>query len=179
MPKLNKWECMVDIESLDTAPSSVVISLGAICFSTESYDLGPDFHALIDPRDQQARGRTLSAATVIWWMRQSEEARKPFFVNPESPEEVLNLFIDFIKGEGVDGVWGNGSDFDNVILRSLYDTYEIKCPWSHTKNRCYRTLKNLVQIDPPPRSGVHHNARDDAEHQAQHAQMIFAKLRGS
>lgn len=65
-------------------------------------------------------------------------------------------------------VWGNGSDFDNVILRNAYAAIGSTYPWRYNDNMCYRTIKNLAPDVKMARQGVHHNALDDARSQALH-----------
>lgn len=175
---------MVDIETLDTVQSAVVLSIGAVVFDPESNELGEKFYVEFtdDLRNQQARGRTINGDTVAWWMQQSAEARL-LFAPEESPGANrfttitgLTEFSHYMARNGGKNVelWGNGADFDNVIIGSLYDSFDMKKPWSYGKNRCYRTIKRLFGEDVPlVRQGVYHNGLDDAITQAVHLQGIF------
>lgn len=175
---------MVDIETLDTVQSAVVLSIGAVVFDPFSNELGEKFYMefVDDLSDQQKRGRTISGDTVRWWMQQGAAA-KQIFADP-APHGVTRVttsvglaeFSHFMARSGGKEVqlWGNGADFDNVIIGSLYDAYEMRKPWSFGKNRCYRTLKRVfgegVSLS---REGVHHNGLDDAVTQATHLQEIM------
>ena len=179
---------MLDIETLDTTQSAVVLSIGAVVFDPHSNKLGEKFYVEFthDLATQQRVGRTVSAATVTWWMQQGAAA-KQIFVDP-APEGVrrvstaqgLTEFASFITRNGGKEVqlWGNGADFDNVIVGSLFDSFGLAKPWSYGKNRCYRTMKRLfgenVKLS---RQGVHHNGLDDAITQAVHLQEIFACMK--
>ena len=179
---------MLDIETLDTTQSAVVLSIGAVVFDPHSKELGEKFYVefTTDLDTQQRVGRTVSAATVTWWMQQGAAA-KQIFVDP-APEGVrrvstaqgLTEFASFIARNGGKEaqLWGNGSDFDNVIVGSLFDSFGLIKPWSYSKNRCYRTMKRLfgenVKLH---RQGVHHNGLDDAITQAVHLQEIFACMK--
>lgn len=66
-------------------------------------------------------------------------------------------------------IWGNGADFDNVILTNAYRAVGISRPWEPYHDRCYRTLKNLRRDIHLYRTGTHHNALYDAITQAEHA----------
>lgn len=112
----------------------------------------------------------MSLATMKWWMEQSPEARAVFKEEPSTPNEACFLFHQWIQIHvgPVEGMWGNGSDFDNVILGGLFDAVGCPRPWSHSKNRCFRTIKNIAlpkEVVQPVREGVHHNALDDAVYQ--------------
>ena len=179
---------MLDIETLDTAQSAVVLSIGAVVFDPHSKELGEKFYVefTTDLDTQQRVGRTVSAATTAWWMQQGAAA-KQIFADP-APEGVrrvstaqgLTEFASFIARNGGKEaqLWGNGSDFDNVIVGSLFDSFGLTKPWSYSKNRCYRTMKRLfgenVKLH---RQGVHHNGLDDAITQAVHLQEIFACMK--
>lgn len=182
---------MLDLETLDTAPSAVVLSIGAVAFNPKSQALGDRFYVEMtdDIAAQQAHGRTMSGDTVRWWMQQDILAKQvfqtpaPIGVERISTHEALARFDLFVAANGGRDaeIWGNGADFDNVVLGSLYEAFGFRKPWSYSRNRCYRTMKNIgVGPDKPVvRAGVHHNALDDALTQAVHLQQIFACLRTS
>ena len=95
--------------------------------------------------------------------------------------EYIASFGDGIDGPGIEGVWGNGSDFDNTIMGDFYRSYSIAPPWKFWKNRCHRTMKAIAQSTfegyaGVRRLGTHHNALDDAMHQARELQAIVKAL---
>lgn len=181
---------MLDLETLDTGPRSVVTSIGAVAFDPHvsgPSGLGDKFYVELtdDLSIQQQCGRTISGDTVVWWMRQGQAAQQLF--EPRTNEfrvgtiKGLNRFAEFIDANGARDVqiWGNGADFDNIILGSLYEDLGMKKPWSYSRNRCFRTMKNLPGAGHFPRQGTHHNALDDAFTQAQHLQAIYQRLYGA
>lgn len=180
---------MLDLETLDTTSSAVVVSIGAVAFDPYSSALGDRFYVEMtnDTRVQQARGRTISGETVKWWMQQNEHAKRLFEEQAEpgiertDTFEALERFRLFVGAHGDRNVelWGNGADFDNIILGTLYEDFGMKKPWSYSRNRCYRTMRSVALAGNRPRErhGVHHNALDDAVTQAIHLQQIFANIR--
>ena len=181
-------DIMLDIETLDTAQSAVVLSIGAVVFDPHSKELGEKFYVEFthDLATQQRVGRTVSADTAVWWMQQGA-ATKQIFADP-APEGVrrvstaqgLTEFASFVSRNGGKEakLWGNGSDFDNVIVGSLFDSFGLVKPWSYGRNRCYRTMKRMFGENVPlVRHGVHHNGLDDAITQAVHLQEIFACMK--
>lgn len=179
---------MLDLETLDTTSSAVVISIGAVAFDPRTNALGDKFYVEMteDIAAQQARGRTISGDTVRWWMQQDVQAKRVFSESIDGVDrvntfEALSRFGLFVAANGDRDVelWGNGADFDNIILGSLYDAFGLRKPWSYGRNRCYRTMKNIGigPRRPQVREGVHHNALDDAITQAVHLQEIFACLK--
>lgn len=80
----------------------------------------------------------------------------------------FNIFLDSCCDKDSRLLWGNGSDFDNVILASAYRSCNLEVPWKFWNNRCYRTVKALRPDIKIHRSGTYHNALDDAVSQAEH-----------
>lgn len=177
---------MLDLETLDVSSSALVLSIGAVAFDPYTTAIGETFYLELtdDLVEQQTHGRTISGKTVQWWMQQSAIAKRVFsehtLVQRVSTREALERFSVFVSAHGDQHaeIWGNGADFDNIILGTLYDDFGMKRPWSFGRNRCYRTLKNLPLATKNPKAvhGVEHNALDDAITQAKHLQEIFACL---
>lgn len=172
---------MLDLETLSTAPDAAIISIGATCFGGEvapAIGAGSQFYVAIDAVSAQRAGGHVDAATVMWWMKQSEAARGAF--NAATPIEwALQQFTTWLSPWPKVKIWGNGSDFDNVVLRSTYQRLGLRPPWDHRDNRCYRTLKNLRPDIVMEAVGTHHNALDDAVAQARHAEAILAAMKGA
>lgn len=160
---------MLDLETLSTEPNAMICSIGAVVFDQSG--LGAEFYRRIDIGYHDQIDAHISPSTVLWWLRQSDEARESF--DTEQATEWLpalmdfSAFIDHYAPEAL--IWGNGSDFDNVILANAYKRAGLTPPWRGYKNRCYRTLKSIVPKIKIERSGTHHHALDDARSQAEHA----------
>ncbi len=188
---------MLDLETLDTQPTAVVVSIGAVAFDPAT-GLGKEFYEVLELEEQAEYGRTLNAGTVAWWLQQSEEARKAVYQGKRTGVSLaLARFFQFVNdvggGEATLGftarpgdkavqnveMWAHGADFDCVILGQLYQAYGMTRPWSYSKNRCYRTLMNLAKglVEVPARMGTHHNALDDAKYQAVCANAYLTRLR--
>lgn len=167
-------DIMLDLETMGVKPYSPIVAIGAVLFDPKSDQIGETFYQLIDLQSCEDAGLKICADTVLWWLRQSDAARGQL-CNPSLERTSLkNALLDFSMWvpEGAK-VWGNGSDFDNVILESAYEVCGQKVPWNYWNNRCYRTVKNLKPSVEIVREGVHHNALDDAISQAKHLQRIL------
>lgn len=171
MPKV-----MIDLETLGTDPGSVIISIGAVCFCPETDTVKDEFYQTIDVVDSVSNGLTMDASTVMWWMDQSDAARSA--LKGGAPLDIaLRMFSMWISKYGPDvEVWGNGSDFDNVLLAEAFAIAGIEQPWKYYRNRCFRTLKSCAPDMEMVRIGEHHNALDDARSQAHHANQIFRHM---
>lgn len=167
-------DIMLDIETLDTRPSAVILSIGAIRFDAETPNaFGATFHRFVDIDSNLAYGRTVSGQTIMWWLDQDVVARKRLLEGKAEPlATVLTDLAAFITPE--DTVWGNGASFDNVILADAFRSCGIPLPWRFWNDLCFRTLKKVFRAVPKPQFvGVEHDALDDATNQARHLQQIF------
>jgi exodeoxyribonuclease VIII len=173
--------CMLDLETLATSTDAVVVSVGAVVFDPNTRSApGETFYRVLAMDEQVEYGRVISPETAIWWMNQSPEARAVFDAPRDDADYTLEDFGAYLRRNSVEAMWGNGSDFDNIIWGSLYETFHVKRPWSYSQNRCFRTMKNLAlpkEFIKPTRSGTHHNALDDAVYQALYLQEIVQALK--
>jgi len=154
---------MVDIETLDTQPSAVILSIGVVCLQDEM-----TFYAELNPVFQQTR--TVSESTVEWWKKQGNK--------PEGREELylalINLSQYFGRYISAPIIWSKGTDFDVAILAHAYRQYALPVPWAYSNVRDFRTLKKLhpqlhYTENPNP-----HNALADAVCQARQLHQIMA-----
>lgn len=172
-------DIMLDNETLGNGSNSAIVAIGAVKFDTTTGELGEEFYQLIHPESCAKAGLVIDASTVLWWLKQSEEARAAFADESEMAPlaQALERFTDFCGGPS-NGlrIWGNGADFDNVILANAYKAVGMTPPWQFFNNRCYRTVAALRGSIKRNRFGTHHNALDDAKTQAQHLIEIMASL---
>ena len=164
---MSKRHVMVDLETLGNNSNAVIISIGAVAFDLDSNETFSDtFYSIIDPESCVRSGLKMDVSTVMWWMKQSDQARKAFEKEGSPLIEVLFGFAAWYP-EGAK-FWGNGATFDNVILSNAYSACDMKKPWGYADDRCYRTVKALYPDVKVERVGVYHNAVDDAVTQAKH-----------
>ena len=162
---------MLDLETLGSNPRAPIASIGAVLFDPEEGIVEETFYRVIDIKsyDEYKDYFALDYSTVSWWMAQSSDAIRSTFVDGEKIPlgTALDDFASFVPSRLSTLMWGNGADFDNVILAHAYDMLSINKPWSFRNNRCFRTVKNMVgTLVPFVREGTHHNSLDDATSQA-------------
>lgn len=160
---------MVDLETLGNGSNAVIISIGAAVF--DNYSVGDTFYVNVDPQSCVDAGLKMDVSTVMWWMQQTEQARAVFKKDNSPLEVALGEFSAWYPAGAA--LWGNGATFDNVILSNAYRAVGVKQPWDFWNDRCYRTLKSMYPHIKLERSGVAHNALDDAKSQALHAVRIL------
>lgn len=165
--------CMVDIETLGTRAGDVVLSLGACLFNIDG--VYSEIYMTIDPQDSKALGLKAQKSTLEWWAKQSENARAEAFKGELSVATALKMFSMWLPKDTK--VWGNGANFDNVLIAGVYRAAKTDLPWKFWDDRCYRTVKNLFPAIKMERTGTHHHALDDAISQANHL-IEIAKANG-
>ena len=65
---------MIDFETLSLKPNAVILQFAAVAFNPDTQEIVDVFFANVDTRVQP--GRDVSADTVLWWMSQSDSARR-------------------------------------------------------------------------------------------------------
>ncbi|CUA00659.1 exonuclease from phage origin [Escherichia coli] len=173
---------MIDLETMGKNPDAPIISIGAIFFDPQTGDMGPEFSKTID---LDTAGGVIDRDVIKWWLKQSREAQSAIMTDEIPLDDALlqlREFIDENSGEFFVQVWGNGANFDNVILRRSYERQGIPCPWRYSNDRDVRTIVELgkaIDFDARtaiPFEGEHHNALDDARYQAKYVSAIWQKL---
>ena len=177
---------MLDLETLGNNNNAAIVSIGAYYFDTEDPNNGEEYYVLVNPATSVGYGQVMDASSVLWWMDQSEDARKELVKAGKEGLSLSAALLDFSRwyitmtnksGRSSLPVWGNGATFDNVIMASAYKTTGIDKPWFYRSDYCYRTLANLCQsVRKDEMQGTIHNALDDAKIQAKHLAAILKKL---
>lgn len=167
---------VVDLETLGTKPYSAILSIGAVEFDPIEGTLGREFYVVIDKESSLYFGLEVDKSTEEWWAKQSPEARTVLSEKGVDLRTALTSFSEYFTNRD-ETLWGNGSDFDNVLLSSAYDKVGVAPPWKYYNNRCYRTLKNMFPSIKMKREGTYHNALDDAKSQAKHLIAILQEMR--
>lgn len=161
-------DIMLDLETLGTKPGSVILSIDACTFGSPERRT---FHALLDLDSQVRRGMTIDPSTIMWWFKQTDQARAAQDMPRDQPGDVLPAFADWctaVSG-GSFTIWGHGSNFDLPLIEALFDRYLVKWPWKYNAVRDTRTVfaiagKKMGDFGTP--NPLAHDALQDAIYQA-------------
>lgn len=168
---------MLDIETMGNESFSSIVSIGALEFDIETGDTGKEFYCTIDLQSCIDAGLIMNASTVMWWMQQSEDARKSLVSESAiSIQNSLSLFSDFCTKDYE--IWGNSPRFDCGILQNAYNKIGLEIPWDFRKERCVRTL---VSLRPSVKEnyewyGVGHHALSDCYNQVSYCHKTWISL---
>lgn len=194
----------LDLETMNTRPGGVVLSIGAVEFDFrnppgEEGGMG-EFHTHLRIHEQLKTGLEIDPDTLLWWMRQDDEAREALIRGQKDEPVPVHMalaafseWLETVTGQDMEddeplqvSLWANGANFDQPILREVYRRFGMTCPWPWWLERCHRTQKHTydcllraASITPelPEPVGTAHDARDDAMYQARvltdlHKQML-------
>lgn len=159
---------MIDFETLDTAISATVLSVGIVKFDPNGEGILDEYYAKISIDDQAELGRTISDSTIEWWSKQdpevmaeafSDEGRIPF-------KQAIDEMHKFMWGSTY--FWSHGATFDLMLLQDIYDKLGKGYPWQYYNMRDTRTLFSLCDVT-MDKANLH-NPLDDAKRQAKAVQ---------
>lgn len=179
---------MVDLETMGKKHNAPIVAIGAVVFDPATGSIGESFYKVVCLESSVNWGAVIDPSTVIWWLRQSSEARSAIVNDDAIPlHDALLQFREFVSDNVAGGskkaqVWGNGASFDNSILRSSYDCIAEDYPWEYWNDRDVRTMVELgqaISFDPKttiPFEGSRHNALADAIHQARYVSAIWQRI---
>lgn len=160
---------MIDIETLDTTNTAVVIQVGWCLFNATQ--ISKPTEVVMDIQEQIDLGRTISASTLRWWMEQPDIARQKVFCNEDLKDlDYLGTRLRTVIAENeIEHVWSHGPHFDMAILKDLLgDTvFHYRSP------RDTRTIALLAPDATKPAPITKHDAGDDAYAQAQWMQNVW------
>lgn len=162
----DKIHIMVDLETYDTKPTAVILSIGAVVI----VDPIQSYYRELDPTTQTYR--TVSDSTKEWLSKQP----MPLPVGPYSLYAALSGFTAWIKSFNREPViWCKGTDFDVAILANAYQQMYLLVPWKYNNIRDCRTMFKVAQWEPKK---ANHNALQDASDQAIDLLGALNKLNG-
>lgn len=186
---------MIDLESFGQEPGNVILTISAVQFDIETGRLGRIYKNEIDLNSSLKWGLTIDPSTVMWWMKQSTEARKRIVESQEigsDLKDVLDGFYKWFANLPADEnnlfdrdeiiVWGRGPRFDMGLLAYAYRLVGYKrTPWDFRKEKCVRTYESIAphikkQFD-KERTTILHDGEEDAKHQIKYVVAIEQLLR--
>lgn len=175
-------DVMIDMETLDTSPNCVILTIGAVRFDPKGLGVVEKLELRPTIEDQtEIHNRIINEDTLRWWSTQSAAALEEALgdSNRTSFRECMELLYKFCWNRRA--VWSNGASFDVVVAESAFrqtlTEYPNPIPWPFYTVRDTRTLYEIASVK--LRDGGHvtsHKAVEDAERQAVVVQQAYKKL---
>lgn len=155
---MKKQHFMIDLETLDTRPTAVVLSYAFVHFNPKTGEVFKESSNILDIEEQLNHGRTISFDTLKWWQEQGRtfndfiEERKVDFTEPKHTDATefnywamcdFDFFGENAKPSDEIVVWANGVDFDLSIMQNVDPWIGSEKGWKYWNQRDLRTLMAL------------------------------------
>jgi len=173
-------DIMIDLETLDTKPNCVILSIGAVRFDPKGMGIVEKLELKPTIEEQtELYNRTIDDETIKWWSTQSADAMEEAFseVGRLPFKECLEILYKFCWNRRA--IWSNGAGFDIVALETGFRNVDLAIPWPYYNARDTRTLFDITGVslrDKKYGTRTTHKAVEDAEHQAIVVQDAYRKL---
>lgn len=157
---------VLDLETMGKGPRAAIVAIG--CVRIEQGAITDTLYRRVNLESSLQAGLEVDASTVNWWLKQEAAARAEVDGSQASVLLPIGLTAlhNFIAEDNA-LVWGNGSSFDNVIVRSALDAFDMGHLWHFWNDRDLRTLLALYpEVKALPFEGIKHHAEHDALHEA-------------
>lgn len=182
---------MLDVECFGIGARSALAAIGLVSFDIESGEILDEFYVKVDIESSIKAGATLDAPTIKWWLKQTTAAQLEVSgtVGEEGVyniQQALVMLIEFVQKiqvkPGALNIWGNGANFDPVIIAEAFTMLGLNAPYPFWKVRDVRTVVGMgreIGIDPKTdlvALGTPHKALEDCRLQVQYTSEIWKAL---
>lgn len=137
---------MLDLETLGTAPGSVITAAAAVAFIPATGDVLRVADCTISISSCLRAGLTVDGATLQWWLTQDQDVRARVFESALPLHAALthihNLFWEYRNAP----VWAYGASFDPPIWEAACRAVELPRPWGYREIRCCRTMLAVAGV---------------------------------
>jgi hypothetical protein len=175
-------DIMIDIESLDTSPYCVILTIGVVRFDPRGDGIVEKLELRPTLEDQtEIYNRIINDDTIRWWSEQSPAALEEAMSddNRMSLKDCMEVLYKFCWNRRA--IWSHGAPFDVVAMetamRQTLTDRPNPIPWPFYTVRDTRTLFEIAGVK--LKDGGHktsHKAVEDAERQAIVVQQAYKKL---
>lgn len=171
-------DIMLDMETLDTSPYCVILTIGAVRFDPKGSGVVEKLELRPTIEEQTEKfNRVINDDTIRWWGEQSPEAIEEAMGDKDriSFKECMEILYRFCWNRRA--VWSNGASFDVVVAETAWRQLDMRTPWPFYTVRDTRTLYEVAGVK--LKDGGYkttHKAVEDAERQAIVVQQAYAKL---
>ncbi len=165
---------MVDIETLDVTPTSVILTIGAqgFCpFTDQLTDVVYYERITLESQDD----RSVDDGTIAWWGKQDAIVMEEAIGDTGQTRIPLKTALEKLSKIfwKTNTIWANGITFDMVILENAFKSADMPIPWKYWNVSDARTI---YKIKPVGKLANSHNALEDCVNQIQLLQKTLKEL---
>lgn len=159
---------MLDIETLDVAPTAQLLQIGAVNILKPHFD----FEVSISIASQQDYFATVSLDTVDFWQGLPEEVKQRVLYGQTHVQDALRVLACWLPRNA--RLFCYGAAFDFPILHHHYHMNGLEVPWNYRDLRCFRTIyAQHKEHFAKAKAEIEHDALSDARAQAQVFRAIY------
>jgi len=143
-----RHDVMIDLETLGTGVHAPIFQISAVLFDIKTGKILEEFQRVIDINT--IPNIKIETETLKWWLKTNPTLMADLIVKQGTFDylESLDMFAGWIKCWGVQSketfLWGNGENFDNVILRQAFVDNNMTYPIRYDCDRDLRTLVDMT-----------------------------------
>lgn len=168
------FDAMIDIETMGMGPDGAIVGIAAAMFDLQKEQIGPEFKRAVNLATSVEVGMTLKPSTILFWLGQTEEARRSIMWNtvrlPDALTDLNAWMAEHSRPRDL-RVYGNSPSFDLVILQTAYRLTGVVCPWHYTNERDFRTIRAMypsVEYNTDDKGSSAHDPLVDVRFQIAH-----------
>lgn len=147
-------DIMTDIETLGKDGNPTVFQISACAFNIETGRIFDNFNEIADISIEKSM--PIDGDTLLWWLKTDKELLTNLLNKGKesqiSQEEMFCNFHNWI--ENLSDIysnkdvflWGNGILFDNKVIQSKMQQYDIEYPIFYRNDRDMRTIVELAGL---------------------------------
>lgn len=168
------FDAMIDIETMGMGPDGAIVGIAAAMFDMQKQEIGPTFKRAVNLATSVDAGMSMKPSTIMFWLGQTEEARRSIMWQTVRLTDALNEFNEWMAEHSRPRdlrVYGNSPSFDLVILQTAYRLTGIPCPWHYTNERDFRTIRAMypsVEYNTDDKGDAAHDPMVDVKFQINH-----------
>lgn len=146
-------DIMTDIETLGKSDYTTVFQIAACMFDIETGEVIDTFNQIADISEDN--DIIIDGSTLLWWLKTDKELLTNLLENGTVSQKGLfvnfnNWILQFSMSIKDVFLWGNGMLFDNKLIKSKMEQYDIDYPIFYRNDRDMRTIVELAAL----KSGV-------------------------
>lgn len=186
----NLAHVVLDLETLGVENNARIISIGAVGLNTGLQVIGY-FYMPVKLDDLLGYHFSVDVSTFNWWMQQSRDARDALnLVGGFNIKSAISYFCEWLGVNSLESdkstpklqtkLWGNGPEFDNIILKNAFACTSTTWPFAYNSAQSLRTIRYIndtLDLDVEfPEPYIKHHALYDAEAEAIYFQNVMKRL---
>ncbi len=140
-------DIMTDIETLGKDNNTTVFQVAACMFNINTGEILDTFNQIADIKND--KNIPIDGDTLIWWLNTNKELLTSLLnKGTTSQEQLFKNFNDWISKYDTKNtfLWGNGILFDNKLIQSKMNQYNLNYPIFYRNDRDMRTIIELASL---------------------------------